>query len=84
MAQNKGRREREEINNSLVYTGRRMTLSNTGHHNKMSGEPFRRAFFGGVQILGRQNILPQKYFEYCVQDEISSTEILFWPKSQLS
>lgn len=63
-----------------------MTLSNAGHHNKMSGEPFRRAFFGEVQILGRQNILPQKYPEYCFQDEISliSKRIFIWPESQLS
>lgn len=34
---NRGRIEREAINNSLVYTGRGLTLSNAGHHNNKCG-----------------------------------------------
>lgn len=50
MAQNRGRIEREEMNNSLVYTGRWMTLSNAGHHNKKCGGSFIPASFGDAQI----------------------------------
>lgn len=41
------------INNSLVYTGTGMTLSNTGHHNNKCGRSFVRAYHGDTEILGR-------------------------------
>ena len=42
--------ESEVINNSLVYTGRGMTLSNAGHHNNKCIESFVRAYLGDAEI----------------------------------
>lgn len=50
MAQNTGRMERELINNRLVYTGRGVTLSNTGQRNNKCGESFVRAYLGNAEI----------------------------------
>lgn len=50
MVYNRGRIEREVINNSLVYTDREMTLSNAGHFDNKSVESFVRAYLGEAEL----------------------------------